>query len=72
MWTGLTLVDLRDRLARLEEKIISINADVNRAQADRFTATDWKREKEILDERFRQLERETDWYHRRNNNETRR
>jgi TolA-binding protein len=64
MWTGLTLVDLRDRLARMEEKIISLNADLTRAQADRFTMTDWKREKENLEERFRRLEREDEYYRR--------
>lgn len=64
LWTGVTLVDLRDRLARIEEKQITMNLEVSRAQTDRFTMSDWKREKEILDDRFRRMERDSEYYHR--------
>ncbi len=64
MWTGVTLVDLRDRLARMEEKIITLNAEIQRAQTDRFTMSDWRREKEVLEDRFSRLEKESDFYHR--------
>jgi len=64
MWTGVTLVDLRDRLARMEEKIITLNSEIQRAQSDRFTMSDWRREKEFLDERFRRLEEDTKFFHR--------
>jgi hypothetical protein len=58
MWTGMTLVDLRDRLARMEEKMISQAAEVQAAKAEKFTHNDWKREKEILAEQFKRLERD--------------
>jgi hypothetical protein len=64
MWTGMTLVDSRDRLARLEEKLISLAVNVQDGKLDKFSESDWKREKEIIDERFRRLERDIELKHR--------
>jgi len=58
MWTGVTLIDLRDRLARMEERLISVKAELLISQENKFSATEWRREKEIIEDRFRRLERD--------------
>jgi hypothetical protein len=52
MWVAQSVVDLRDRVIRFEEKITNLQAQVNVGTDDRFRKSDWVREKERLDERF--------------------
>jgi hypothetical protein len=63
LWTGMTLVDLRDRLARMEEKNVNLQSLILNFTGDRFTGSDWKREKEVIEERFQRLERDMERRH---------
>jgi hypothetical protein len=55
-WGASTLVDIRDRISRFEERLASITAQVQQGTDDRFRGSDWRREKERLDERHNQLQ----------------
>ena len=57
VWSGSTLVELRDRLTKMEERLATLNVQVNTGIDDRFRGTDWRREKQVLDERFTDLKR---------------
>lgn len=52
VWSGNTLVELRDRLTKFEERLVSLQAQVNVGTDDRFRRSDWVIQKERLDERF--------------------
>jgi hypothetical protein len=60
MWVAQSVVDLRDRVIRFEEKITNLQAQVNVGTDDRFRKSDWVREKERLDERFIALKNQVD------------
>ena len=60
MWVAQSVVDLRDRVIRFEEKITNLQAQVNVGTDDRFRKSDWLREKERLDERFSALKNQVD------------
>lgn len=59
-WVGISLLDLRDRTTRLEVQITSLNSLVADGTSDRFRGSDWRREKERLDDRFNSLVRRVD------------
>jgi len=59
-WGASTLVDIRDRISRFEERLVNLQAQVNQGVDDRFRGQDWRREKERLDERFATLLRRVD------------
>lgn len=60
LWSGSTIVDIRDRLSRFEEKLLTIQVQVNDANANHLRASDWRREVQIINERFDRLERDLD------------
>lgn len=60
LWVGQSLVDLRDRLTRFEERVVNLQAQVQQGTDDRFRGTDWRREKERIDERFLEMGRRLD------------
>lgn len=54
-WVLLNVLDVRDRLIKFEERLATLQAQVNTGIDDRFRKSDWLREKERLDERFHAL-----------------
>ena len=56
-WVLLTTLEIRDRLSRFEERLLNLQTQVNVGTDDRFRATDWRREKEIIEDRFNRIER---------------
>lgn len=57
LWIGSAVVDVRDRLSRYEERNVTQSAQLNQILADRMTASQWLREREVLVERLDRLER---------------
>ena len=56
-WTGTTLWNMREELARMGERLAGVQAALADGAADRFRSTDWARERSRLDERHIDLER---------------
>lgn len=54
-WVLLSVLDIRERLGKFEERIATMQAQINTGTDDRFRKSDWLREKERLDERFTAL-----------------
>lgn len=54
-WVLLSVLDIRERLTKFEERIATMQAQINTGTDDRFRKSDWLREKERLDERFHAL-----------------
>ena len=54
-WQLLTILDLRDRLIRFEQQMLSLQSQINQGTDDRFRGSDWRVQKERLDERFYEL-----------------
>ena len=62
-WQLLTTLEIRDKLGRFEERLLSLQAQVNSGVDDRFRGTDWRREKEIIEQRFDRIEKMIDRTH---------
>ena len=56
-WVLLTTLDIRDKLSRFEERLLNLQTQVNVSTDDRFRASEWRREKEVIEERFNRIER---------------
>jgi hypothetical protein len=56
-WVLLTTLDIRDKLSRFEERLLNLQTQVNAGTDDRFRASEWRREKEVIEERFNRIER---------------
>jgi len=54
-WVLLSVLDIRDRLTKFEERLATLHAQVNTGTDDRFRGSDWRIQKERLDERFHVL-----------------
>ena len=59
-WVLLSVLDIRDRLVKFEERLSSVQATVNAGTDDRFRGQDWRIQKERLDERFTELKNRVD------------
>ena len=57
-WVLLSVLDIRDRLTKFEERLSTLHAQVNTGTDDRFRGSDWRVQKERLDERFNTLKHE--------------
>jgi hypothetical protein len=62
-WVLLTTLEIRDRLSRFEERLLNLQTQVNTGVDDRFRSSEWRREKQIIDERFDRLEKMIDRTH---------
>ena len=59
-WVLLSVLDIRDRLTKFEERLATLHAQVNTGTDDRFRGSDWRIQKERLDERFQALKKQVD------------
>ena len=59
-WVGVSLLDLRDRVTRVEVQVLNMQSLIADGTADRFRGVDWLREKARLDDRFFSLQRRVD------------
>jgi hypothetical protein len=57
LWNGNALVDLRDKVGRFEERLLTLQSQVNASTSTHFSVSEWRREKEVIDDRFQRLER---------------
>ena len=57
-WVLLSVLDIRDRLTKFEERLSTLHGQVNTGTDDRFRGSDWRVQKERLDERFLNLKNE--------------
>ena len=57
-WVLLSVLDIRDRLTKFEERLSTLHGQVNTGTDDRFRGSDWRVQKERLDERFLTLKNE--------------
>jgi hypothetical protein len=68
--TGGTLLGIRDDVTRLNVKMTNVETQLQNAGDDRFRGADWRREREIIEQRFNRievlLEKHTEDYNRRN------
>ena len=59
-WVLLSVLDIRDRLTKFEERLSTLHGQVNTGTDDRFRGSDWRVQKERLDERFQALKSNVD------------
>lgn len=60
IWFGQSTLDVKDKVARLEEQIRSVQRDLSSANADRYTSQQASRDFESLTGRITTLERSVD------------
>jgi hypothetical protein len=58
LWTGSTLVDIKQEVTTLKVQVVMMQGQLQSGIDDRFRGSDWRREKEVLDDRFRRIETE--------------
>jgi hypothetical protein len=51
-----TLITIREDVTRLNVKMESVEAQLRNAGDDRFRGADWRREREIIEQRFNRIE----------------
>jgi hypothetical protein len=56
LWTGNTLLDIKQKVTTLEIQVQVMQTQLASGVDDRFRGSDWRREKEVLDDRFRRIE----------------
>ena len=54
-WVLLSVLDIRDKLTKFEERLATLHGQVNTGIDDRFRGSDWRIQKERLDERHHTL-----------------
>lgn len=59
-WQLLTTLDIREKLTRFEERLLSLQGQVNSGIDDRFRGADWRREERALNDRFDRVEKRLD------------
>lgn len=57
LWSGQTTLDLKDKIARLEEQFRGLQKDFSAASTDKYSATQATRDMEALASRMTNLER---------------
>lgn len=58
LWAGNTLLTIKDDVTTLKVTVNTLQSQLQNAGDDRFRGSDWRREKEIIDDKFRRLEAE--------------
>lgn len=70
VWAGNTLLAIKDEVTTLKVQVTVMQSQLQNAGDDRFRGSDWRREREIIEQRFNRiealLERHTEDYNRRN------
>lgn len=55
-WTGNTLIDIKQKVTTLEVQVQIMQAQLQSGVDDRFRGADWRREKEVIEDRFKRIE----------------
>jgi hypothetical protein len=70
IWNGTTMLSMRDDVTTLKVQVANMDGQLRSAGDDRFRGADWRREREIIEQRFNRievlLERHMEDYNRRN------
>jgi hypothetical protein len=56
LWAGATLLTIRDDVTTLKVQVATLEGTVRSAGDDRFRGSDWRREREIIEQRFNRIE----------------
>lgn len=56
LWAGNTLLTIKDDVTTLKVQVATMQADMRNAGDDRFRGADWRREREIIEQRFNRIE----------------
>lgn len=56
LWSGSTLLDIRTDVTTLKVQVGTLQGEIRAGTDDRFRGSDWRREKEAVDLRFRHIE----------------
>jgi hypothetical protein len=56
LWAGATLLTIRDDVIAMKVQVAQMQSDLRNAGDDRFRGTDWRREREIIEQRFGRIE----------------
>jgi len=55
LWAGNALLEIKNDVTTLKVQVVTLTSEVRSGTDDRFRATDWRREKQLLDDRFIEL-----------------
>jgi len=70
VWAGNTLLAIKDEVTTLKVQVTVLQTQLQNAGDDRFRGSDWRREREIIEQRFNRievlLERHVEDFNRRN------
>jgi len=61
LWTGNTLIDIKTDVTTLKVTVSQLKDDIRDSAESRFTISDWRREREVIEQRFNRVEAELDW-----------
>jgi hypothetical protein len=56
LWAGSTLLAIRDDVTALKVQVAQMEGQMRNAGDDRFRGADWRREREIIEQRFNRIE----------------
>ena len=56
LWTGATLLTIRDDVTTMKVQVANLEGQLRSAGDDRFRGADWRREREIIEQRFTRIE----------------
>ena len=56
LWTGTTMITVRDDVTTLKVQVANLDGQLRSAGDDRFRGSDWRREREIIEQRFNRIE----------------
>ena len=55
LWAGNSLLEIKSDVTTLKVQVATLTSEVRSGTDDRFRGTDWRREKQLLDDRFIEL-----------------
>jgi hypothetical protein len=61
LWTGNTLIDIKTDVTTLKVTVSQLKDEIRAGSETRFSVHDWRREREIIEQRFSRIENELDW-----------
>ena len=56
LWSGSTLLSIRDDVTAMKIQVANLEGQLRSAGDDRFRGADWRREREIIEQRFNRIE----------------
>ena len=55
LWAGNSLLEIKNDVTTMKVQVATLTSEVRSGTDDRFRGTDWRREKQLLDDRFIEL-----------------